>query len=64
MIKLFKSIKEYLLGSISETKKVIWPNKKQVRDYTILVIGMSIGVAVFFSGLDYIFNIGLEKFIK
>jgi len=63
-MKLLKSLKDYVLGSISETKKVIWPNKTQVRNYTILVISMSIGVAAFFAFLDYVFNIGLEQIIK
>jgi preprotein translocase subunit SecE len=63
-MKLFKKIKEYLTGSISEMKKVVWPNKKQVKIYTILVISMSIGVAIFFGILDYIFDLGLGTIIK
>ena len=61
---IFKKIKDYLTGSVSEMKKVVWPNKKQVKTYTMLVIGMSIGVAIFFSILDYIFNLGLGRIIK
>lgn len=55
---------DYFKGSIAEMKKVIWPNKKQTTAYTLVVIGMSIGVAVFLGLLDYIFNIGLEVLIK
>ena len=54
----------YIKESIIEMKKVIWPSKKQTRNYTIVVIIMSLGVAAFFAILDNIFNIGLEKIIK
>lgn len=63
-MKLIKKIKDYFVGAVSEMKKVVWPNKKQVTNYTILVIVMSVGVAVFFGILDYIFNLGLEQLIK
>ncbi len=61
---MYAKIKEYFVGSVGEMKKVVWPNKKQVKNYTILVIAMSIGVAIFFSILDYIFNLGLGQIIK
>ena len=57
-------ITEYFKGSISEMKKVVWPTKKQTTTYTLIVIGMSIGVAIFFGLLDYIFSLGLSKLIK
>ena len=60
----FKKIKDYFVEAVQEMKKVVWPNKKQIKVYTLLVIGMSIGVAVFFAVLDYIFNIGLGQLIK
>ena len=63
-MSLIKKIKDYLVGAVQEAKKVVWPNKKQVKVYTILVIAMSIGVALFFAILDYIFNIGLGTLIK
>ena len=59
-----KKIKNYLTEAVQEMKKVVWPNKRQIKVYTLLVIGMSIGVAVFFAVLDYVFNIGLGKLIK
>lgn len=55
---------EYFKGSIAEMKKVIWPSKKQTTTYTLVVIGMSIGIAAFLGLLDYLFNIGLETLIK
>ena len=62
--KILDKIKNYFVGSISEMKKIIWPNKKQIKIYTILVVAMSLGVALFFGILDYIFNLGLGQLIK
>ncbi|MDP2692561.1 MAG: preprotein translocase subunit SecE [bacterium] len=63
-MSILKKTKDYLVGAVQEMKKVVWPNKKQVKTYTILVIAMSLGVAFFFAILDYIFNIGLGQLIK
>jgi preprotein translocase subunit SecE len=57
-------ITEYLKGSIEEMKKVTWPTKKEAKNYTLLVIGISLGVAAFLGLLDYIFNFGVEKIIS
>ncbi len=59
-----KKLTDYFKGAISEMKKVIWPTKKQTTTYSLIVVGMSIGIAIFFGVLDYIFNIGLAIFIK
>lgn len=50
----------YIKASIAEMKKVTWPTKKEVYQYTILVIGVSLATAVFLGGLDYIFSLSLE----
>jgi len=49
-------IVEYLKGSYQEMKKVTWPTKKEAQNYTVLVIGISIAVAVFLGAVDYIFS--------
>lgn len=61
---MFKKIKDYFKGSLSEMKKVVWPTKKQTTTYSIIVIAMSIGVAIFFAVLDYVFNLGVGALIK
>lgn len=53
----------YVKSSVDEMKKVTWPTKKETYNYTLMVIGISLGVAVFLGGLDYVFNLGLEKLI-
>lgn len=57
-------LKNYFVGSFNEMKKVIWPNKKQIKTYTVIIVIMSLGVALFFGILDYVFNLGLGQFIK
>ncbi|OGZ97874.1 MAG: preprotein translocase subunit SecE [Candidatus Sungbacteria bacterium RIFCSPLOWO2_12_FULL_41_11] len=46
-----------------EMKKVTWPTRPQAVNYTIAVIGISIGVAAFLGGLDYVFQFILNTFI-
>lgn len=46
-----------------ELKKVNWPTKQQTINYTLIVIGLSIGVALFLGGLDFIFSEVLKKLI-
>jgi len=62
-MKLLTDLKEYLIGSYAEMRKVTWPTKKQTTNYSLLVIAMSIGMALFLGILDYFLNIGLEKII-
>lgn len=64
MNKTLKAIQNYLRDAVAEMKKVVWPNKKQTVNYTIIVIAMSIGIAIFFGIIDYIFNLGLEQIIR
>lgn len=54
----------YLRESKSELYKVTWPSKKVVTTYTIVVITLSLIIAGFFGGLDWILTLGLEKLIE
>ncbi|PIR66261.1 MAG: preprotein translocase subunit SecE [Parcubacteria group bacterium CG10_big_fil_rev_8_21_14_0_10_36_14] len=57
-------VMKYILESKAELKKVVWPNKKETTNYTILVIEISLGIALFFGVLDYFLTLGLENLIK
>lgn len=63
-MSLVTKFKDYILGAYAEMLKVVWPTKKQTINYTALVVVMSIGMAVFFGVLDYVFNLGLEFLIR
>ena len=53
----------YIKASQQELKKVVWPSKKEVIQHTMLVIGISLGVAAFLGLVDYILTILLEIII-
>jgi preprotein translocase subunit SecE len=42
----------YIKESRDELKKVVWPSRKETVKYTMLVIGISVGVAAFLGALD------------
>jgi preprotein translocase subunit SecE len=46
-----------------ELGKVNWPSKRQTVNYTLIVIGVSLVVAAFLGGLDYIFSTLMKAFI-
>jgi len=58
-----EKIINYIKASIEEMKKVAWPTKKETYNYTLLVIFISVGVALFLGLLDLIFTKGLEYII-
>jgi len=44
-----------------EIKKVNWPTNKETVKYTLIVIGISLGVSIFLGSLDFIFTILLNN---
>ena len=46
-----------------EIKKVNWPTRQEIIKYTLIVIGISAGVAAFLGILDFIFIALLNKLI-
>ncbi len=51
----------YVQESIAELKKVTWPSRKQTTSYTLLVIGISLGMAIFIGLVDFVLTLGVEK---
>ncbi|MFA7662821.1 MAG: preprotein translocase subunit SecE [Patescibacteria group bacterium] len=43
---------EYFKASKAELKKVSWLSKDEVKDHTLVVIGISLGVAIFLGLID------------
>jgi len=56
-------ITNYINQSKAELKKVVWPTKKQTRNHTLLVIGISLALAAFLGAVDFGLNKLLELFI-
>ncbi|MCX6760852.1 MAG: preprotein translocase subunit SecE [Candidatus Nealsonbacteria bacterium] len=45
-----------------EMKKVNWPSREETTKYTLIVIGVSLVVAIYLGGLDYLFSLLLKRF--
>ena len=56
-------IVEFLKEAKAELMKVNWPTREQTINYTLMVIGISLAVAIFLGGLDYFFEFLLKTFI-
>lgn len=61
---MFEKIKNYLVGSYAEMKKVTWPTKEQTINYSLVVIGLSAFTALFFALLDYGFSFGITQILN
>ncbi|MFA5029563.1 MAG: preprotein translocase subunit SecE [Patescibacteria group bacterium] len=57
-------IGQYIKDSIKELKRVTWPTKQELKQHTIMVVAISLGVAAFLGIVDYILTLGLEQIIK
>ena len=59
-----KKLIQYVKDSYAELKKVTWPTKKETTNYTLLIIGISLGVATFIGVIDFVLTLGVEQIIK
>jgi preprotein translocase subunit SecE len=60
---MLTKIQTYFKEVFVEMKKVNWPTRKETIRYTLLVIGISVAVAAYLGGLDFIFTRILEFFV-
>lgn len=58
MIQYLLMIKplKYLREVREETQKVTWPSKEKTFNMTLLVIGVSLFIALYIAGADFLFN--------
>jgi preprotein translocase subunit SecE len=54
---------QYLKEVRVELGKVNWPTRQQTTRYTLVIIGVSVALAIFLGGLDYVFSWILNRFI-
>jgi len=59
MTKIIQFIKE----AKAELLKVNWPSRQQTINYSLMVVGVSIAVALFLGGLDWVFQFILKTYI-
>ncbi|MBP6855515.1 MAG: preprotein translocase subunit SecE [Candidatus Pacebacteria bacterium] len=60
---MLTKIKSYFVESFYELKQVNWPTKNETVRLTLVVIGLSLGVALFLGILDILFSYGLQSII-
>ncbi len=60
---MIRKIINFIAESKSELMKVNWPTKQQTLNYTLIVIVVSLVVAFYLGGLDYVFSAILKRFI-
>lgn len=56
IILYFKQVK-------TETKKVNWPTRKETIRYSLIVVGISLIIAIFLGGFDFIFSNIVKRII-
>ena len=54
----------YLKDTYAEMRHVSWPTNKQSAVYTILVVVISVLVALYVGLFDFVFEKGLNWFVK
>lgn len=60
---MLERITTFLKESRIELKKVTWPTRQDTIRYTVTVIVISVAVAFFLGGLDFIFQWILNNFV-
>ncbi len=60
---IFKKIKTFFSEVKSELKKVNWPTKKDTIRDTFTVIGVSVVLAAFLGGVDFLITALLREFV-
>ena len=62
-MKIFTKIITFLKEVKIEMGKVNWPAKREVFKNTLIVLGVSLALAIFLGGLDFLFTNLLNKLI-
>lgn len=55
---------KYLVEARTELKKVTWPTRKETLNYTLIVIGVCVGLALFIGAVDFGLSKALELVIS
>jgi len=61
-IRMLSKVTSFFQETQKEFKRINWPTFKETRRLTFIVIGMSLGVALFLGILDFIFTSLLNTF--
>lgn len=57
-------VAKYLIEAKNELKRVSWPTRKETLNYTLIVVGVSLGIALYLGLADYGLSAGLQALIS
>ena len=60
---MFKKIKQFFEDARQEFKSVNWPTRPEAIRLTLVVIGISIGMAIFLGVFDTLFTYIIKSFV-
>lgn len=60
---MFDRIKKFFSESRQELRHVNWPSRAEAIRLTSIVIGLSLGLALFLGFFDYIFTFAIRNYI-
>ncbi|KKS92065.1 MAG: Preprotein translocase, SecE subunit [Parcubacteria group bacterium GW2011_GWC1_43_12] len=60
---MFSKLVNFFKESRLEFKKITWPSRQETVKHSLLVIGVSLGVALFLGAMDFIFVWLLNRFV-
>lgn len=60
---MFERFSSFLRESYIELRRVTWPTRTQMIEYTVAVVVMSIVLAAYLGALDFLFQAVLNRFI-
>ncbi|MFA6354664.1 MAG: preprotein translocase subunit SecE [Candidatus Paceibacterota bacterium] len=60
---MFKKIKQFFEDARQEFKSVNWPTRAEAIRLTFVVIGISIGMAIFLGVFDTLFSYIIKSFV-
>lgn len=62
-MNIIKQVKNYVAEVRTEARKVSWPTKKKAIRDSAIVVSISIAMAVFLGGIDYILSYLIDTYI-
>ncbi len=57
---MFTKLKNYIIESRQEFRRVNWPSREETIRLTLIVIGMSVAFAIFLGASDALFQFALQ----
>lgn len=60
---MFARIGKFFSEARTELRHVNWPTRQEAVRLTLIVIGMSLGLALFLGAFDYLFSFLIKSFV-